>query len=221
MNKESNAPFASDRINYLVNLIAPQKNEKILNIGISNIPEVEMKIEEKVAECITLDFDEKKLKGAQKFLKKTTLLKYDITSQPPLKQEYFDTIVIVEVLEHLKDDRAALRWIAKSLKKGGKVIIGVPNDHLLHYINPVKYAEHERHYSNSMIKKRVEEAGFKIEHFNLVENIYLLGNLYIHLVNKFILRRQRPFQTFIKSPNKTYHQLNDSGLDILLSARKK
>ncbi|MBM3230115.1 class I SAM-dependent methyltransferase [Candidatus Pacearchaeota archaeon] len=221
MKEKIKEPFANNRIEYIVNLINPKKGEKILNIGISNIPEIEMAIEGKVKECITIDIDEKKLKGAQKFLKKTKLLNYNITSQKPIKENYFDTIVIIEVLEHLKDDILALQWIAKSLKKGGKVVIGVPNDHFLHYINPVKYAEHERHYSNELIKQRVERAGFEIEHFNLVENIFLLGNLYIHLMNKFILRRQRPFQTFITSPNKTYHKFNRTGLDILLSARKR
>jgi SAM-dependent methyltransferase len=213
-------PFGRNRIEYIYNLINPQKNEKILNIGVSNIPEIEMMIEGKVKECVTIDIDKKKLAGAEKFLKKTKLMHCDLTVSPPLKENYFDTIVIIEVLEHLKNDEKALTWIHKSLKKGGKIIVGVPNDHILHYFNPVKYAEHERHYSNALIRERIEEAGFKIVHFNLVENIFLLINLYIHLFNKFILRRQRPFQTFKRSPDATYHQYNQSGLDILLVARK-
>ena len=67
-------PFARNRIDYIVNLIDAKKNDKVLNIGISNIPEVEMKIEDKVKECWTIDFDKSKMDKAGKYLKKTKLI---------------------------------------------------------------------------------------------------------------------------------------------------
>ena len=212
-------PFANNRIDYIINLISPNDKDKILNVGISNIPEIEMAIENKVKECWTIDVDKDKLEKASKYLKKTKLLREDITTWP-LKKNYFDKVIILEVLEHLDSDTDALRWINSILKENGIVIIGVPNKSLLHIINPVKYAEHKRHYSNEEIIEKVKRAGFKVEHFNVVENWSLLANLYIHLFFKFILHRTIPFNTFKKSANRTYMRENKSGMDLIIKARK-
>lgn len=213
-------PFARNRIDYIVNLIEPKKSDKVLNIGISNIPEVEMKIENIVKECWTVDFDKSKMMKASKYLKKTKLITDDITKTTRLKDGYFDKIVIVEVFEHLKDDIGMMKAINKLLKKGGALVVGVPNDALLHYINPVKYFEHERHYSNEMIKKRLENNGFKIVHFNLVETWTMLLNLYIHIFLKFVLRKEVPFGIFRKRADDSYKQFNRWGMDILIKAIK-
>lgn len=213
-------PFSNNRLDYLCNLLAPAKKDKVLNIGVSNIPEVEQRIEHGVKECWTIDIDEKKLSKAGKFLKRTRLLREDITQQNSVKKNYFDKALMIEVLEHIKDDRAALRWVHDSLKKGGTFIIAVPNDAFIHYFNPVKYAEHERHYSNALIRQRLTEAGFEIEHFNLVERWTLLANLYIHLFRKFILRQNKPFGVFKRLGNESYKQLNTRGMDIIIKAKK-
>lgn len=212
-------PFGDNRISYIINLISPNKKDRILNVGISNIPEIEMALENKIRECWTIDIDKKKLDKASKYLKKTNLICDDISSAP-LKKNYFDKVVIIEVLEHLDSDVSALKWINSILKKNGSIIICVPNKHPLHIFNPVKYAEHKRHYSNKDIIERVKDSGFKVEYINVVENWSLLANLYIHLIFKFILRRTIPFNTFKKSANKTYLQENKDGMDIILKAKK-
>ena len=170
-------------------------------------------------ECITLDYDKKKLEGASKYLKKTRLVEGDIHKPLPFKKEYFDAIIILEVLEHV-NDRKALSMMMPCLKKEGVIIVAVPNMHPLHIINPVLYFEHKRHYSNEKIKKRLEEAGCTVEDLNVVENWTLLANLYLHLFFKNVLRQKRPFSTFSKSAEKTYQQKNRHGLDIIVKARK-
>ncbi|MBI2632380.1 methyltransferase domain-containing protein [Candidatus Pacearchaeota archaeon] len=218
-NKSKIRPFTDNRIKYIINLLSPKNSDKVLNVGISNIPEIEIAIEDNVKECWTIDIDKQKLKKASKYLKKTKLICEDIDSKP-LKKNYFDKVIIIEVLEHLDSDITALKWINSILKKNGSVIIGVPNKHPLHIINPVKYFEHKRHYSNEEITNKTEENGFKIMHLNVVENWSLLANLYIHFFFKFILRKTIPFNTFKKSANKTYMQENKSGMDIIIKAKK-
>lgn len=213
-------PFAHDRIDYMVNLINPQKTDRVLNIGISNIPEVEMRIENRVKECWTIDFDGKKLARASKFLKKTRVIRGDVTKEDTLKENYFDTVVIVEVLEHLKDDIGMIRKIRKLLKPGGKIIVGVPNDAFLHYFNPVKYFEHERHYSEEMIRERLENNGFRVTHFNFVERWTLLVNLYIHIILKFVFRINAPYGVFKRAAKNSYGQINKRGMDMLIKAVK-
>ena len=89
-------PFAKNRISYVLNLLNTSKKDKILNIGIANIPEIEMKIENKVKECWTIDPDKKKVEKAKKFLKKAKLIEGDLMNFPGLKNKkgYYDKIVI-------------------------------------------------------------------------------------------------------------------------------
>lgn len=213
-------PFARNRLEYILNLISPSKSDKILNIGISNIPEVEMLLEGNVKECWTLDIDSKKLETAKKFLKKTRLVKADVLTYNGFKKGYFDKIIILEVLEHLDNDSAVLMKLNSLLKKNGTLVVAVPNDSLWHLLNPVKYIEHKRHYSNNRIKMLLAQTGFRINHFNLVECWTLLANLWVHLLNKFILRRSSKFGVFGRKADATYGQFNKSGLDIVIRAAK-
>ena len=213
-------PFAKTRIDYIRNLVEPSKSDKILNIGISNIPEVEMSLENDVKECWTLDIDPSKLEGAKKFLGKTKLINADFLKEGQLPADYFDKVIMLEVLEHLDNDEEALRKINFILKKGGSLIVAVPNNSLWHIINPVKYIEHKRHYSNERIRKLLAETGFEVVHFNVVECWTLLANLWVHLFTKFILRRNSRFGFFRNKAGSSYGQYNKTGVDIIIKAVK-
>lgn len=219
-NKKYSWPFANSRVEYVVNLIEPSKSDRVLNVGISNIPEIEMAIENRVKECWTIDLDKEKLEKARKYLKKTRLIYGDITKKNELKKYYFDKVIILEVLEHLSNDLDVLKSVSSMMKKGGKIIVSVPNKNLLHMINPVKYTQHKRHYSNKEIVEKLEKSGFKIDHFNLVETWTLLANLYVHLFFKYFLKRTKNFLTFKKKANKSYGQINENGLGIVVRAFK-
>lgn len=45
----------------------------------------------------------------------------------PYPDNTFDTILSHEVLEHVQDDRAAVREMVRTLKPGGRIVIFVPN----------------------------------------------------------------------------------------------
>ncbi len=220
MIKDMPSPFADDRDSYVLKLARPLKTDAILNIGVSNIPRIEMILEGKVASCTTIDIDEEKVSYAQKFLRKAKLIIDDITSPKKIKNNSFDTIIMLEVLEHLDNDEVILKTLHGLLKKRGRLVLSVPSDHPLHVINPVKYTQHKRHYSRKRLITILERAGFEIEHFNVVEDWKLLGNLYIHLFNKYIRGKKKDFNFFDPNGNKTYGRLNKSGLDFIVSARK-
>jgi SAM-dependent methyltransferase len=78
-----------------------------------------------------------------------------------LRKNKPDTFVYVNVFEHIEDDEAELRRIAKLLKKGGHVIIFVPALQGL-YSNFDKSIGHYRRYSKKTLRHLSEQAGLKV-----------------------------------------------------------
>jgi glycosyltransferase involved in cell wall biosynthesis len=82
----------------------------------------------------------------------------------------FDSVVCLNVVEHVEDDLGALRNIFSALKPGGRAIVLVPQDPKA-YGTLDEVLGHFRRYSEAQLKTRMEEAGFEVErilHFNRV-----------------------------------------------------
>lgn len=77
-------------------------------------------------------------------------------------RESFDTITIIDVLEHIEDDRAQIEMMWNALKPGGRLIVVVPAHQWL-YGKRDKNIGHFRRYSRKMLVSRVQEAGFEVE----------------------------------------------------------
>lgn len=81
-----------------------------------------------------------------------------------------DTVVCLNVLEHVADDAVGLRNIASALEPGGRAIILVPQDQRV-YGTLDEVLGHYRRYSEAELRERMEAAGFEVEdvlHFNRV-----------------------------------------------------
>jgi glycosyltransferase involved in cell wall biosynthesis len=82
----------------------------------------------------------------------------------------FDSVVCLNVVEHVEDDLGALRNIFSALKPGGRAIVLVPQDQKA-YGTLDEVLGHFRRYSEEQLRARMEEAGFEVErvlHFNRV-----------------------------------------------------
>lgn len=75
---------------------------------------------------------------------------------------YFDSVVYVNVLEHIKDEARELTYIRESLKEGGRVCIFVPALPWLYSKFDVSVG-HYRRYTKRQLKQLLEQNGFKIE----------------------------------------------------------
>ena len=77
-------------------------------------------------------------------------------------EEPADSIVLVNVLEHISDDDALLLQIRQSLRPGGRVLLFMPtiewNSGSLD-----RAFRHYRRYSKTVLRKKLEHAGFRIE----------------------------------------------------------
>jgi glycosyltransferase involved in cell wall biosynthesis len=77
-------------------------------------------------------------------------------------EERFDTVVCLNVVEHLQDDVAALRNIRNVLDEHGRAIILVPNGPAL-FGSLDKVLGHYRRYTREQLIHACEEAGFSIQ----------------------------------------------------------
>ena len=82
-----------------------------------------------------------------------------------LKKNFFDTILYLDVVEHIENDTLEIKNAFKSLRKGGKLIINVPAfQHL--YSQFDKDIDHIRRYSKSDFKKILDK--LKIRHYQII-----------------------------------------------------
>ena len=84
--------------------------------------------------------------------------------------ETFDTIVILNVVEHLKEDEAALERIHARLNPGGHLILMVPAMNFL-YGSLDRSFGHYRRYTKKSISRVIRQANFqliKTEYVNVV-----------------------------------------------------
>ncbi|HEV2139681.1 MAG TPA: class I SAM-dependent methyltransferase, partial [Candidatus Dormibacteraeota bacterium] len=86
----------------------------------------------------------------------------------PFADRSFQSAASVHVLEHLPDDRAALRELARITRPGARVFIGVPNsfDHMPRLLRPIyrwhdRRIGHLRQYSPDDLVEKASAAGFR------------------------------------------------------------
>jgi SAM-dependent methyltransferase len=82
----------------------------------------------------------------------------------------FDYIFTSNVLEHIDDDRAAIKFLFNHLISGGKVGIFVPANKFI-YSHIDKKLEHFRRYDKKELIEKVAGAGFKIDSCVFVDSI--------------------------------------------------
>lgn len=100
----------------------------------------------------------------------------------------FDTIIYVDVLEHIADDRGELRAAAACLQVNGCLIVVAPAHQWL--FTPFDGAiGHYRRYSRSMLED-LSPAGLRVERIRYIDSVGLLASA----TNRLLLRQSMPTQ---------------------------
>jgi glycosyltransferase involved in cell wall biosynthesis len=97
-----------------------------------------------------------------------------------------DTIVCLNVLEHIEDDRRTLRRLYESLAPGGRLVLLVPAHRRL-YGAIDEAIHHWRRYERADLVERLGEAGFRVEHLAFFNRLGVVG----WYLNSVLLRRTR------------------------------
>lgn len=206
--------FGRERI--CLSIIDTNSNGKILNLGAGEVKWLENDIFLNNKNFISSDIDKKNLDEKNKSLRKLVI---DAT-KIPFKSEELVEVIILDVLEHIKDHERVLEEIYRVLKKSGILIISVPNDTLLSYLNPIRYAQHERHYKIKDLINLLESRGFKIESVFAGGRIWELIDLYTHLIIKYSTGKIVNLNIFNKLRDKEYFYHRKNGNEIIIKAVK-
>ena len=137
--------------------------------------------------------------------------------------EAIDSVLYINVLEHIEDDRAELLNAYRALPAGGCLLLFVPALPQL-YSEVDRSMGHFRRYYKKELIQRVKEAGFEVENaryfdlagiipwyvnFVLLKNTFSAGS--VALYDKVVVPSMRLFEKLITLP---------IGKNILLVARK-
>ena len=106
----------------------------------------------------------------------------------PFKNDCFDTIILLDVIEHIDDDKALVSETHRLLKNGGHVFIMVPAFNVLWGSHDVRFY-HKRRYTKTSISRLASLVDFKIEKI-----IYLHPHIFpFMLFYRYIDRRRKGF----------------------------
>jgi glycosyltransferase involved in cell wall biosynthesis len=86
----------------------------------------------------------------------------------------YDTVLCLNVLEHIRDDRTALKRMASLLEPGGRLVLQVPQHQGL-FGEMDKALGHFRRYDVHDLRDKLTTAGFEVEHLQNFNAVGILG----------------------------------------------
>jgi glycosyltransferase involved in cell wall biosynthesis len=134
-----------------------------------------------------------------------------------------DTVVCLNVLEHIEDDRTTLANLKETLSPGGRLILLVPAFARL-YGTLDEHLHHFRRYEKAELEQKIREAGFELEDLRFVNRPGIFG----WWLNGRVLRRRvlprgqlLAFKLLMPLLKREEVEPPSSGLSLLAIARKE
>jgi SAM-dependent methyltransferase len=81
---------------------------------------------------------------------------------PGIADGAYHLIALLDVLEHIEEDRASLASIRRKLAPGGRILLTVPANQWMWSAHDAAH-HHHRRYSKAGLRRVIEEAGLKVE----------------------------------------------------------
>lgn len=168
--------------------IRPSLGDRILEVG-SGIGNITRKMLYK-DRVIASDISEEYLQTLRKRFvegERLKITRFDLNECDAVRvrPERIDTIVCLNVLEHINDDAAALRCFHEIIRPGGRLVLLVPACKAL-YSRMDSGLEHFRRYSRSELCRKIDAAGFTLESVSFLNLPGAVG----WFINGRILRRK-------------------------------
>lgn len=142
-----------------------------------------------------------------------------------LVQEGFDSVFSSNVLEHIENDKAALRGVHSLLRPGGNFVILVPA--FMSLYSPLdRNLDHYRRYTKRMLIRRLRDAGFDVEdiwYWNPVGAIgwFVAGRLFRQqTITDFNILTHRLIEPGTRLIDRLLGRRSPFGLSVIAVARK-
>lgn len=169
-------PEAVNYHRWLLDLVRPQLGGPMLEIGFG-YGQYTREMASLVDRLVAVDIDPACLAAgrglpANVHLKLANLADREFATQ--VGEQSYQTVVCLNVLEHLEDDLAALRSLRACLRTGGRLALIVPAHPALY--GPMdEMAGHYRRYTRSVLRRRLKEAGFRVAALRYINPLGGLG----------------------------------------------
>ena len=115
--------FGQDRRLALIHKYAPLEGKRILDVG-CGLGMYVKKMRAFSQEVYGVDIDQEKVAEASQTLPNIYLAPAE---KLPFPDGFFDLVLLHEVIEHVEDDRQAIREAHRVSKEGGRIVIFAPN----------------------------------------------------------------------------------------------
>ena len=102
-----------------------------------------------------------------------------------IKKNFYDLILIADVIEHVRRPKNLLRNLKKFLKKDGRILITVPAYQFL-FSKKDKALGHYRRYNKKLLENELTE--FQIENISYFNTFLCIPIIIMTLLNKFLKR---------------------------------
>lgn len=116
---------------------------------------------EEIGNTSGMDMSDDAIQFSQEIFKGVIKKGY-LPNNVPYPENQFDLITALDVIEHIDDDVQSLKTIKSLLSPNGTAIITVPA-YMFLWSHFDELNEHKRRYTLTELKKKLEQAGFKIE----------------------------------------------------------
>ena len=165
-------------IDQIISSINLKKRNNILDFGAGSGVNLDM-----LSKYGLVDIHEKN-KYARAIIKKEKKIK-NLYSTLKIKKNFYDLILLADVIEHVKQPKELLKDLKKFLKKDGHILITVPAYQFL-FSKKDKVLGHYRRYNKELLK--TELSGFKVENISYFNTFLCIPIIIMTMLNKFLKR---------------------------------
>lgn len=117
----------------------------------------------------------------------------------PFADGSFDAATLLDVLEHIDDDRAALAAIRGLLRPGGILVVTVPAFPFL-WSQHDELNEHRRRYVRAELREKLESAGFDVLRLSYFNTFLFPPIAAVRLAGRLGGRRDEPMEGRVPKP---------------------
>lgn len=200
------------RAKWIIKNLNPKNGQRILDLGCGDgfylylLSNLDLNLT-----LVGVDSDKNALNSAKKRLdqKKVKLVQADLMKKLPFSDDFFDGIVMSEVMEHLPDDIKCMKEVRRVLKKNGRLVLSIPHINYPFFWDPINWTldhlfnthikscfwagiwnQHLRLYTQDNLQNLLKKGGFKkatiakLTHYCLPFNHYIINIVAIILAGK-------------------------------------